>query len=73
MIRALIIGLMQSANRASAGILVKNFNFRRNTGDKDHSSKVQGSERCSLVFGRRRRLHFKFRNSNIEIRNKLEN
>ncbi len=39
MIRALVIGLMQSANRASAGILIKNFNFGRNTGNEDHGSK----------------------------------
>jgi len=36
-IHALIIGLMQPADRASAGILIKNFNFGRNTGDEDHS------------------------------------
>jgi hypothetical protein len=37
MIHALIIRLMQTANRASAGILIKNFDFGRNTGNKDHS------------------------------------
>ena len=42
MVRALVIGLMQSANRASAGILIKNFNFGRNTGNKDHGSTLPG-------------------------------
>lgn len=43
MIRALVIGPMQSANRTSAGILIKNFNFGRNTGDKDHGSTITWS------------------------------
>ncbi len=40
MIRALVIGLMQSTNRASAGILIQNFNFGRNTGNEDHGTNL---------------------------------
>ena len=42
MIRAFVIGLMQAANRASAGILIKNFNFGRDTGNEDHGSTLPG-------------------------------
>jgi hypothetical protein len=34
---------MQPADRASAGILIKNFNFARNTGDEDHGQKITWS------------------------------
>ena len=36
MVDALIIGLIQPANRASAGILIQNPYFGCNTGDEDH-------------------------------------
>ena len=39
MVHALIISLIQSANRASAGILIQNLYFRCNTGDEDHVNK----------------------------------
>lgn len=44
MVHALIISLIQSANRASAGILIQNLYFGCNTGDEDHVQKVQHSK-----------------------------
>ena len=38
-VHALIISLIQSANRASTGILIQNLNFGCNTGDEDHVNK----------------------------------
>jgi hypothetical protein len=44
MVHAFIISLIQSANRAPAGILIQNLYFGRNTGDENHL-------RCSLGSG----------------------
>jgi hypothetical protein len=49
MIHALIVSLVQSANRAPAGILIQNLNFGRNTGDENHVQKLLGLQMISLI------------------------
>jgi hypothetical protein len=51
MVHTFVIGLIQSANRAPAGILIQNLYFGCDTGDEDHVQKFRGSGFCSLVTG----------------------
>ena len=41
MVDALIVSLIQSANRASARILIQNLYFGCNTGDEDHVQRLK--------------------------------